>query len=161
MESKFITHTNDTPFFSLKGLKTNSRIVNIIDGDTIVLILPIFDGFYKFYTRLSNIDTCEIHSNNNEVKEKGITAKYRVIELITNKKYESMNLSKKDIIKIFNDNIYIVNIECDDFDKYGRLLGNIFVNEKNVGDILCDEKLAYRYYGLKKLSDEDQLKTLT
>ena len=31
---------------------------------------------------------------------------------------------------------------------------------KNIGDILLYEKVACRYYGLKKLSNENQLKTL-
>jgi endonuclease YncB( thermonuclease family) len=158
MNSIFDNYNNDIPFFSLKGINSQARVVNIIDGDTVVVILNIFNGFYKFYTRLINIDTCEIHSSNLELKEKGNTAKYRVIELITKNKYN--NLSKKDIIKILNENVYIVNIECDDFDKYGRLLANIFVDEKNIGDILVDEKLAYRYYGDKKLSEIDQLKNL-
>ena len=155
------------PFFSLKGLKTYARVVNVIDGDTLTLIIPIFDDWFKFYVRLSGIDTCEIHSNNEENKEKGLKAKYRVIELICkNKKLtDIICITKKQIIEIFDKNVYTVWIDCEDFDKYGRLLAKVYLelkknDVKTIGEILIEEKLAYKYEGNTKLSEEEQIKIL-
>ena len=167
MEPLLSLYNNETPFFSLKGLKTYARVVNVIDGDTLTLIIPIFDDCFKFYVRLSGIDTCEIHSNNEENKEKGLKAKYRVIELICkNKKLtDIICITKKQIIEIFDKNVYTVWIECEDFDKYGRLLAKVYLelkkkDVKTIGDILIEEKLAYKYEGNTKLSEEEQIKIL-
>jgi len=66
-------------------------------------------------------------------------------------------ISRKQIIDLFNNNISIVWIECLEFDKYGRLLANVFFDKtKNIADILVSEKLAYRYDGGTKLTEEQQ-----
>jgi len=172
METQLHLYNNETPFFSLKGIKTFARVVNVVDGDTLTLIIPIFNEYFKFYTRISGIDTCEIHSRNEENKEKGLKAKYRVIELICkNKKISDiLCITKKQIIELFDKDIYIVWIECDNFDKYGRLLANIYLdkdldldkNDKNnIGCILLDEKLAYKYEGSTKLTEDEQIKILS
>lgn len=152
-------HNDNTTFFSLNGLKTDARVVSVTDGDTLVLIVPVFDKYYKFSTRISGIDTCEVHSKNLEAKDKGLDAKIRVIELLTSRKV-SKDITRKQVLDIFMNNVYTVYIECQDFDKYGRLLADVFVKDKKLSDILLEEKLAYKYEGSTKLSEEEQLKIL-
>lgn len=152
----------DTPSFSLDGTNTYAKVISVKDGDTIVLAIPFLHTFFKFDCRLNNIDTCEIHSSNMKLKEKGLQAKCRVIELLSKQTVEQ-TLSKKDIQNIFDINCCIVWIKCYDFDKYGRLLIDVYLNEnekKCVSDILLEEKLAYSYHGLTKLSEEEQIKLL-
>ena len=36
-----------TPRFSLNNLKTYGRLVDIIDGDSLSIILPIYDNYFK------------------------------------------------------------------------------------------------------------------
>ena len=155
----------DTPNFSLNGINTYAKVVNIIDGDTAVLIIPVLHTYFKFNCRLNNIDTCEVHSSNNKIKELGIKAKYRLIELISEKKLNYTNdVSKKDIQNIFNTKCFLVYIKCYDFDKYGRILVDIFLTEnekKTISDILIIEKLAYNYNGQTKLTEEQQLNLLS
>ena len=153
----------NTSFFSLNGTKTQARVVNVVDGDTLVLIIKLFDKYFKFYTRIDGIDTCEVHSNNKDVKELGLVAKYRIIELLCpNKKInEIMCITKKQIIDIFKEYVCIVNIECFDFDKYGRLLANVSTLKNiDLGKTLLNEKLAYKYDGKTKLNEEEQLELL-
>lgn len=153
----------ETPTFSLDGINTYAKVVSVIDGDTIVLIIPVLNTYFKFNCRLSNIDTCEIHSSNEKVKEFGIKAKYRLIELISKKKLNlEDDVSKKDIQQIFHTDCFLVYVKCYDFDKYGRLLLDLYLekDEKSVSDILLEEKLAYFYTGKTKLNDEDQLNLL-
>lgn len=150
---------NETPLFSLNGKKTFARVVNVTDGDTISVVLPIFDNYFKFNVRLNGIDTCEIHSKNEIIKDKGLKAKYRLIELLCpSEKINNIICStRKQIIDIFHKNICLIWLECLEFDKYGRLLGNIYIDNKtkNVSNILIDEKLAYKYDGSTKLKEED------
>ena len=153
----------ETPTFSLDGINTYAKVVSVIDGDTVVLIIPVLNTYFKFNCRLSNIDTCEIHSSNEKVKEFGIKAKYRLIELISKKKLNlEDDVSKKDIQQIFHTDCFLVYVKCYDFDKYGRLLLDLYLekDEKSVSDILLEEKLAYFYTGKTKLNDEDQLNLL-
>ena len=150
---------NDTPIFSMNGMNTFARVVNVIDGDTLSLVIPLFDKYFKFNVRINGIDTCEIHSNDIEIKDKGLKAKYRVIEMLSKKDVKDvLCISRKQIIEIFNNIICIVWIECLEFDKYGRLLANIFFDNKttSIADILISEKLAYKYDGGTKLSEEQQ-----
>jgi endonuclease YncB( thermonuclease family) len=156
---EFKYFNNDTPIFTMNGMKTFARVVNVIDGDTLSLVIPLFDNYFKFSVRIYGIDTCEVHSNDVEIKDKGLKAKYRVIEMLSKKDIKDvLCISRKQIIELFNTNISIVWIECLDFDKYGRLLGNVFFDNKtkNIADILISEKLAYRYDGGTKLTEEQQ-----
>lgn len=64
---------------------------------------------------------------------------------------------------IQNMNIYGVYIECKEYDKYGRLLANVYTLDKHelISDILIKEKLSYHYDGNKKLTPEEQIVLLT
>jgi endonuclease YncB( thermonuclease family) len=169
MEQKFInSNYNSTPFFTLNGKKMYCRVVNVYDGDTITVVLNIFDGFYKFSVRMNGIDTCEIKSKNEKNKELACFARSRLISLITDKDISETSLLKdrRTINNFLNKNVYCVWIECLDFDKYGRLLANIYKNDnvltpsESFSSILLKEKLAYTYTGETKLTEEEQLNTL-
>lgn len=159
---------NSTPFFTLNGKKMYCRVVNVYDGDTITVVINIFDGFYKFSVRMNGIDTCELKSKNEKNKELACFARSRLISLITNKDISETTLLKdrRMINNFLNKNVYCVWIECLDFDKYGRLLANIYKSDNSLtpsesfSSILLKEKLAYTYTGETKLTEEEQLNTL-
>ena len=156
---------NSTPHFTLNGKKMYGRVVNVYDGDTITVVLNIFNGFYKFNMRLNGIDTCELKSKNEKNKELACFARSRLISLITDKDISETSLLKdrRMINNFLNKNVYCVWIECLEFDKYGRLLANIYSNEntsESFSNILLKEKLAYKYTGETKLTEDEQLSTL-
>ena len=153
--NEFKKYDDKTPNFSLYGKNTLGRVVDILDGDTIKIIIPLFDSFYKFTIRLNGIDTCEIKSHNEETKNLGIKAKIRLVELICNK----TNIKEKNEIKtLLNNNVFLIYVKCYNFDKYGRLLCDISKSYKSTSfsDILLEEKLAYKYTGKTKLNEEEQ-----
>lgn len=163
----------NTPSFSFNGLNCISRVVDITDGDTIKAIINFKDNYYKIIIRLFNIDTCETKSSNIINKNLGIEAKKRVYNIITDKKIENeindnSNSNIKKIIKNeLNNNCYYIYIKCYDFDKYGRVLADIYKNENesandnnSISNILINEKLAYVYKGKTKLTEEEQLELL-
>lgn len=159
---EFKKYDNKTPYFKLIGLKGYCRILDIYDGDTLTIVLKIFNSQYcKFNVRLSGIDTCEMRSTNNETKNKAKKARNRLFELITGHNFNNFEFeTKKEIKDYFDNNISLVWIECGDFDKYGRLLGKLFKNKDqkiSFSEILINENLAYEYNGEKKLTEEEQL----
>lgn len=156
---------NSTSFFTLKGQNLYGRVVNVHDGDTITVVINIFDSFYKFNIRLNEIDTCEITSKNEKVKELAILSRNKLISLITEKDVSEISIlnNRKSINIFLNENVYCVWIECLDFDKYGRLLANIFSDEnskESFSSILLKENLAYKYKGATKLSEDEQINCL-
>jgi endonuclease YncB( thermonuclease family) len=145
-----------TPELSINGLKSYGRLVDIYDGDTVKIVLPVFDSYYKFTIRLNEIDTCEIKSKDKDLQGNAIKARDRLFELLTNNKVNTLN-GKNDIKKSLDAEVYLVWVECDSKDKYGRVLANIYKDKgstKSVSDILIEEKLAYRYGGKTKMTDE-------
>ena len=157
--NEFKKYDDRTPIFSLNGINTLCRVIDILDGDTIKIIIPLFDNFYKFSVRLNGIDTCELKSNNEENKKLGIKAKVRLTELICN---ENILLDKNELKKLLNNNVFLIYVKCYNFDKYGRLLCDISKNNKSkyFSDILIEEKLAYKYIGKTKLTEIEQLNEL-
>jgi len=148
-----------TPELSINGLKSYGRLVDIYDGDTVKIVLPVFDSYYKFSIRLNEIDTCEIKSKDKVLQENAIKARDRLFELLTNNKVDAVNAinGKNDIKKALDAEVYLVWVECDSKDKYGRILANIYKDKgstKSVSEILIEEKLAYRYGGKTKMTDE-------
>jgi len=151
----------NTPVFSFNGINGMSRVVDITDGDTIKAIINFKDSYYKIIVRLNNIDTCETKSKCEENKNLGIEAKKRLYNLITNKTIDTND--KKQIKQELNNNCYLIYLKCYDFDKYGRVLGDIYYNDTDdpsFSSILIKEKLAYVYGGKTKLTEKEQIELL-
>lgn len=118
------------PKFSFKNYKTIIKVIKVIDGDTITGIFKFKDSFYKYNFRLNGIDTAEIHSKNDNEKKLGIDAKEYLHNLIINKNLVA---------------------EFYDFDKYGRILINIYLNETELlSNNLINGGYAHIYDGKAK-----------
>ena len=122
--------TDKTKKFSLNGYKTFAKCVHAYDGDTIHVVfkMPNSNDCYKWVIRMMGIDTPEIKTKNKSEKQLAIKARDFLRELILDK---------------------IIIIECLDFDKYGRLLGNIFIegNEKSLSNMMIEKGFAKAYDG--------------
>lgn len=159
IEERFRPFKSDTPKFSLAGKSLWARVVSVYDGDTLKIVVPLFDSYFKFDCRVYGIDTCEMKSSTSENKNRACLARNRLIELITHGEHKPFLAStKKEITKIFDDNVYLIWVQCLDFDKYGRLLIIPFLKENSdpLADVLIAEKLAYAYEGKTKLSEQQQ-----
>ena len=66
------------------------------------------------------------------------------------------NLKEKQYAKVVRDKLRekilqnIVTVQCKDFDKYGRLLVEIFYENTNINQWLIDNEYAKQYGGGKK-----------
>lgn len=129
----------NTEFMTLKGNIYNAKIVYIYDGDTLHVVFKEFDKFYRWNCRIMGVDTPELRTKNLKEKELGYKVRDALIERFMDK---------------------IVKIKCDEFDKYGRLLIDVFVPndiEENDGNLMLSQWLinneyAYEYDGGTKKS---------
>lgn len=118
--------TDKVESFSLKGQKLRAKVVKVYDGDTIHVVFKHFNQFYKWNCRIAHVDTPELRTKNEEEKKRGYEVRDKLRELIADK---------------------IVTIECGDFDKYGRLLIEVFMDETNVNEWLITNNYAKKYEG--------------
>lgn len=146
-----------TPRFTLCGLKTNGRLVDIIDGDSLTIVLPMYNNYYKFNVRLNGIDASEISSKDGHLKDIALNARNALFTLLTNKD-TTCTLTRREIQNYLNDTVIIVWVECLEFDKYGRLLANVFSKDICLSKYLLDNHLVYDYHGEKKQNEDEQLK---
>jgi endonuclease YncB( thermonuclease family) len=153
------TYENTQPF-SLEGCDVVAKVVDIYDGDTLTCVFYKFKKCYRFTVRLAGIDTCELSSKN---REQGLRARMRLYELVSKDTTPiDIHIPRKNLRQKLGESRCLVRLICGKFDKYGRLLVQLYeVNGiKSVNDILVVEKLAYPYFGEKKLTDDEQIEFL-
>jgi len=116
------------------------KLERVVDGDTIDALIDVgFDIWLKKRVRYSEIDTWESRTRNLEEKKLGLAAKARNKELL-------MEVSSKP---------GFFRIKSHGLGKYGRLLGEIYIKDKDGNEICINKQLiteghAYTYDGGKK-----------
>ena len=115
-----------------------SKVTKVVDGDTIDVIIDLgFDIMYKSRVRLFGIDTPESRTRDLVEKKYGLLSK----------EFLKTQLKKgKIVIKTHKD---------EETGKFGRILGEIFVDGVNVNQLMCDEGHAVLYEGQNKADIED------
>ena len=124
----------DIPWLSFKGIFTRCKVCDVYDADTITIIIPFCNEVFRVKCRLSGIDSPEIRTKDLEEKKAGYEARDWLRERILNKK---------------------LWIDCDKFDKYGRLLGILYQDEnkeENINLQIIKEGHATFYDGKKKVT---------
>ena len=116
------------------------KLERVVDGDTIDALIDVgFDIWIKKRIRYSGIDTWESRTRDLAEKAKGLEAKARNKELL-------MEVSSK---------AGYFRLKSHGVGKYGRVLGEIFIEDKdgkqyNINETLISEGHAYVYEGGKK-----------
>ena len=119
------------------------KVTKIVDGDTIDVLLDLgFDILYQQRVRLFGIDTPESRTRDLEEKKYGLLSKYFL--------KAELSLGKKITVKTYKG---------DETGKFGRILGDIWIDGKSVNQKMCDKGYAVPYYGQNKdLVEEAHLK---
>jgi len=125
--------------FSLKGLIFKAEVLSVYDGDTFYAGIFFLDNFFKFKFRILEINAPEIISD----YENAIRSRNRLIQLMGVDININSNISKKEVKQLLNNNF--VDIECYNFDKYGRVLCYLFKEGINIGKTLLEENYAKKY----------------
>lgn len=110
----------------------NAKCLRVVDGDTLDAQVDLgFDTHKVIRIRLVGINTPESRTRDLEEKERGLAAKARVKELLSE-----------------NKNKFVLHSQG--VGKFGRCLGEIFLGESKLNDILINEGHAVPYYGGKR-----------
>jgi len=118
------------PLFSLKGVKTMGKALDIYDGDTFDIVVTVDSHLYHMKARMYGYDSPEMkpkltEEHRDTIKANAILARSRLWTLLTS---EKTGMSDSHTI--------IFPVICHSFDKYGRLLVSVFSPETNFKDIL-------------------------
>jgi micrococcal nuclease len=119
------------------------KVTKILDGDTIDVDLDLgFNISYSQRVRLSGVDTPESRTRDLNEKKFGLEAKEYVKSLIDNAKLVVIKTEKPD-----------------SSEKYGRILGQVFLDGSNisVNQMLIDNGYAWAYDGTTKVKDFEAL----
>ncbi len=125
-----------TPKFTLEGEIRLCKVVDIYDGDTCRVVFNHNNHINKWNIRMTGYDTPEMRPskslpNRDEIKAKAIESKMYLKSLIMNENQ-------------------LVYLKCGTFDKYGRLLGEMYINKEDtvsVNQQMIDNKYGYEYHG--------------
>ena len=120
------------------------NVTSVVDGDTIDVVIDLgFDIMFASRVRLAGIDTPESRTTDKAEKVLGLESKEYL------KKY--LKDAKSVIIK---------TEKMDSSEKYGRILGWVYVNGDTVSlnDKMINDGYAWGYLGETKIKDFEVLK---
>lgn len=151
-------NNDDINIFSLEGKEIIGKVVDIYDADTCKIVFILDTKIVKFNCRLNGIDAPELRQskkNPNRIVEKKAAqiARNRLIQLCTDIDVnieEKFNRKQKKYL--MQKNKKIIKVKCQEFDKYGRLLVDLYTLENNeyINHKLIDEGYVNQYSGGKK-----------
>lgn len=123
-------------YFTFKDKTFIAKCCSIYDGDTFTALFIYKNELIKYKCRCYGYDSPEMKplitkENRDEEIKLAKKAKERFLQLV--------NKSPNGLIKI----------ECLDFDKYGRILVNVYnnVDVKSINNIMIDEGHGKPYFG--------------
>jgi endonuclease YncB( thermonuclease family) len=112
----------------------NCKVEKVVDGDTVDVVLDLgFDILHKCRVRLYGIDTPESRTRNKDEKARGKMAGAFLKEAIED-----------------GEKVVIQTKLKDSKGKYGRVLGDVVVDNKNINQMMIKCHLAVAYYGQSK-----------
>ncbi|KAJ3427030.1 serine/threonine-protein kinase [Anaeramoeba flamelloides] len=135
---------NTTPFLNFKNYQTVAKVVDVYDGDTVKVVMPVFKTqTFRFSVRISRIDCPEIRPKTKDVLKKKIEKEFAI---------EIREYTKKLLLNKY------VRLDCKGLDKYGRLLAEIYFTygekrDVNFSDHLINKRMAVLYDGGTKVKD--------
>jgi micrococcal nuclease len=120
------------------------EVKNVVDGDTIDVIIDLgFDILFSSRVRLAGIDTPESRTTDKMEKALGLEAK------------EYLKKQLKDA-----KSVVIRTEKMDSSEKYGRILGWVYVNgeSESINNKMINDGYAWGYLGETKIKDFEALK---
>ena len=110
------------------------KVKRVVDGDTVDVMLDLgFDILYNCRVRLFGIDTPESRTRNLDEKARGKMASAFLKEAIDN-----------------GTKVVIETKLKDSRGKFGRVLGNVVVDGKNINQSMIENYHAVAYFGQNK-----------
>ena len=139
----------NTPKYDFKNQTRYCKVLDCYDGDTITVAIKLEKNVFKMKVRMMGYDSPEMKPSLTQYnREKEVNAAKKAKKALED--------------KILNK---IVKINIHGFDKYGRLLGTIYLEnyknvlciscicfkeEENINDFMINNNYGYKYNGGKK-----------
>ncbi len=110
----------------------NCNVKRVVDGDTVDVIIDLgFDISYSSRVRLFGIDTPESRTRDKDEKARGLIS--------------------KDFLKSYLDKGgVVIRTRKDKKGKFGRILGEMIVEDTNINELMIQEHHAVKYHGQSK-----------
>jgi micrococcal nuclease len=115
------------------------KVENVVDGDTIDVLIDLgFDILFQSRVRLAGIDTPESRTKDLAEKALGLEAKEYLKKALKDAKF-----------------VVIKTEKMDSSEKYGRILGWVYVdgNTVSLNDMMINDGYAWGYLGDTKVKD--------
>lgn len=121
----------NTKLFSFAGTVVTAKCLSVYDGDTITVAFNVYGVYYKFHIRMLGYDTPEMKPSKASVtydmeKKRAVEARDYLADLICGKK---------------------IRLECGDYDKYGRILGTVYLDNENINEHMVEVGHGRPYEG--------------
>lgn len=139
--------------FDLKGMEYNAKVVDVYDGDTCSIVIRLNNEWNKFKLRALGYDTPEMKPpkdavNRDELINMAIKSRNYYTSRITNCNIDlDKHYSKKEMKELLKTNTKLVKVKSHGWDKYGRFLGEIFVDKININNEMVEKDYGYSYDG--------------
>ena len=110
----------------------NCKVKRVVDGDTVDVLIDLgFDIAYASRVRLYGIDTPESRTRDKDEKARGFIS--------------------KDFLKSWLDKgSVVIRTRKDKKGKFGRILGEMVVDDININELMIEEHHAVKYHGQSK-----------
>jgi|TARA_R100001530_G_scaffold53128_1_gene39246 micrococcal nuclease len=116
----------------------NCEVKRVVDGDTVDVVIDLgFSIHYASRVRLHGIDTPESRTRNKDEKVRGLMSKQYLID----------ELDKGQVV---------IKTKKDKKGKFGRVLGELYVDDKNINLMMVDDFHAVKYQGQNKQDIEKE-----
>ena len=108
------------------------KVKRVVDGDTVDVVIDLgFDIHYSSRVRLYGIDTPESRTRDKDEKARGFIS--------------------KDFLKSWLDKGgVVIRTRKDKKGKFGRVLGEMVVDNININELMIEEHHAVKYHGQSK-----------
>ena len=106
------------------------EVLRVVDGDTVDVRIDLgFNVWHKCRVRLMGINAPESRTRDLEEKKRGLAAKQWLIDKVDSKEVE---------------------MQSHGVGKYGRVLGELYINKVNINQLMVKEGHAEQYAGGKR-----------
>jgi len=145
--SKLAQNTyENTPEFSFKGREFLAKVLDVYDGDTVTITVKVDETYFRMNCRLDGIDTPELKSHDEEEKRAAKMARKYLIDLILESD-TPLEITREETRKLCGEGNKILLIKCRDFDKYGRLLVELWNSSFCLNRRMIESGFAGKYDG--------------
>jgi endonuclease YncB( thermonuclease family) len=148
-----LTATAAIPEFSLAGKTLPAKVVQCYDGDTFHAVVSLEGTLWKFACRVAGYDTPEMKPPKNKPdrdmeKARALKAKHALLtHVCSDIAALDTTMTNPEMDARISKNTRLIEMQCMEFDKYGRVLVDVVLPEGPVSKWMVEKGYGYAYDG--------------